>query len=177
MKKILVLLSSMFLLVGCVESIALLGPATGAANGKIVQGSIKSAVSYGVKKQTGKSPLEHAIAYAEEKNPNEKKEKCISFIEKTNSEACAIAKKQISLAQTKLKEIVTQKKISFKKHFNQARKEGKESFIFDNKIYNTTFKKKEVAEKTIERKKTPMELALIVQAAIKEKSKIKYLDR
>ena len=177
MKKILVLLSSMFLLVGCVESIALLGPATGAANGKIVQGSIKSAVSYGVKKQTGKSPLEHAIAYAEEKNPNEKKEKCISFIEKTNSEACAIAKKQISLAQTKLKEIVTQKKISFKKHFNQARKEGKESFIFDNKIYNTTFKKNEVVEKTIERKKTPMELALIVQAAIKEKSKIKYLDR
>ena len=156
---------------------ALLGPATGAANGKIVQGSIKSAVSYGVKKQTGKSPLEHAIAYAEEKNPNKKKEKCISFIEKTNSEACAIAKKQISLAQTKVKEIVAQKKISFKKHFNQARKEGKESFIFDNKIYNTTFKKNEVVEKTIERKKTPMELALIVQAAIKEKSKIKYLDR
>tara|TARA_B110000971_G_scaffold204137_1_gene225259 strand:+ start:433 stop:966 length:534 start_codon:yes stop_codon:yes gene_type:complete len=177
MKKILVLLSSMFLLVGCVESMALLGPATGAANGKIVQGSIKSAVSYGVKKQTGKSPLEHAIAYAEEKNPNKKKEKCISFIEKTNSEACAIAKKQISLAQTKVKEIVAQKKISFKKHFNQARKEGKESFIFDNKIYNTTFKKNEVVEKTIERKKTPMELALIVQAAIKEKSKIKYLDR
>ena len=177
MKKILVLLSSMFLLVGCVESMALLGPATGAANGKIVQGSIKSAVSYGVKKQTGKSPLEHAIAYAEEKNPNKKKEKCISFIEKTNSEACAIAKKQVSLAQTKVKEIVAQKKISFKKHFNQARKEGKESFIFDNKIYNTTFKKNEVVEKTIERKKTPMELALIVQAAIKEKSKIKYLDR
>ena len=177
MKKILVLLSSMFLLVGCVESIALLGPATGAANGKIVQGSIKSAVSYGVKKQTGKSPLEHAIAYAEEKNPNKKKEKCISFIEKTNSEACAIAKKQISLAQTKVKEIIAQKKISFKKHFNKARKEGKESFIFDNKIYNTTFKKNEVVEKTIERKKTPMELALIVQAAIKEKSKIKYLDR
>ena len=177
MKKILVLLSSMFLLVGCIESMALLGPATGAANGKIVQGSIKSAVSYGVKKQTGKSPLEHAMAYAEEKNPNEKKEKCISFIEKTNSEACAIAKKQVSLAQTKVKEIVAQKKISFKKHFNQARKEGKESFIFDNKIYNTTFKKNEVVEKKIERKKTPMELALIIQAAIKEKSKIKYLDR
>jgi hypothetical protein len=177
MKKIFMLLSLMLLLAGCIESVALLGPVTGATNGKIVQSSLKSAVSYGVKKQTGKSPLEHAMAYAEEKNPNEKKEKCISFIEKTNSEACAIAKKQISLAQTKLKEIVTQKKISFKKHFNQARKEGKESFIFDNKIYNTTFKKNEVVEKTIERKKTPMELALIVQAAIKEKSKIKYLDR
>ena len=96
MKKILVLLSSMFLLVGCVESMALLGPATGAANGKIVQGSIKSAVSYGVKKQTGKSPLEHAIAYAEEKNPNKKKDRCISFVKQTESQACYIAKKKIS---------------------------------------------------------------------------------
>jgi hypothetical protein len=177
MKKILVLLASMFLLVGCVESMALLGPATGATNGKIVQASAKSAISFGIKKKTGKSPIQHALAYVKEKNPDKKKEKCISFIEKTNSEACAIAKKQVSLAQTKVKEIVAQKKISFKKHFKQARKEGKESFIFDNKIYNTTFKKNEVVEKKIERKKTPMELALIIQAAIKEKSKIKYLDR
>ena len=178
MQKISVLLFSLFLLIGCVETMALLGPASSVVGGgNTIHSSVSSAVNYGVKKQTGKTPMQHALAYAKEKNPDKKKEKCISFIEKTNSEACAIAKKQISLAQTKLKEIVTQKKISFKKHFNQARKEGKESFIFDNKIYNTTFKKKEVAEKTIERKKTPMELALIVQAAIKEKSKIKYLDR
>ena len=51
MKKILVLLASMFLLVGCVESMALLGPATGATNGKIVQASAKSAISFGIKKK------------------------------------------------------------------------------------------------------------------------------
>ena len=100
MKKVLFLLSLLFLLNGCAESIALLS--TGASNGKIVQSSLNSAISFGVKKQTGKTPLEHAIAYAEEKNPDKKQETCISFIESTRSEFCTIAKKQISLSNTKI---------------------------------------------------------------------------
>ena len=71
MKKTLLLLSTIFLLNGCAESLALLGP--GASNGRFVQSSLNSAISYGVKKQTGKTPLEHAIAYAEEKIQKEKK--------------------------------------------------------------------------------------------------------
>ena len=71
MKKTLGLLVVLFLLSGCAESVALLG--TSASNGRIVQSSFNSVVSYGVKKQTGKTPLEHAIAYAEEKNPEKKK--------------------------------------------------------------------------------------------------------
>ena len=62
MKKISLLLSTIFLLNGCAESLALLGP--GASNGRFVQSSLNSAISYGVKRQTGKTPLEHAIAYA-----------------------------------------------------------------------------------------------------------------
>lgn len=85
---------------GCAESIALLG--TSASNGKIVQSSLNSAISYGVKKQTGKTPLEHALAYAEEKNPEKKRDTCISFIERTRSEFCTIAKKQISLTNSAL---------------------------------------------------------------------------
>ena len=54
------------------------------------------------KKQTGKTPLEHAIAYAEEKNPEKKKEPCLSFVEKTNSEICAIVKKQLNLTKSKI---------------------------------------------------------------------------
>ena len=102
MKKILFLLSTIFLLNGCAESLALLGTST--SNGKILQSSLNSAVSYGVKKQTGKTPLEHAIAYAEEKNPDEKEDTCISSIERTRSEFCAVAKKQISLTTIALKE-------------------------------------------------------------------------
>ena len=98
MKKILFLLSTIFLLNGCAESLALLGP--GASNGRLVQSSLNSAVSYGVKKQTGKTPLEHVIAYAEEKNPERKKENCISSFEITRSEFCTIVKKQIKLKST-----------------------------------------------------------------------------
>ena len=98
MKKSLLLFTTIFLLNGCAESIALLG--TGASNGRIVQSSLNSAISYGVKKQTGKTPLEHAIAYAEEINPEKKKETCISFIERTRSEFCTMVKKQISLTNT-----------------------------------------------------------------------------
>ena len=180
MQKISVLLFSLFLLIGCVETMALLGPASSVVGGgNTIHSSVSSVVNYGVKKQTGKTPMQHALAYAQEKNPDKKKEKCISFIEKTNSEACAIAKKQISLAQNKIKKIVAKKKISFKKQFAQARKEEKDSFIFNNKIYSTTFKENDVAfnknddaEKKIELKKSPLELALIVQAAIKKNLKL-----
>ena len=101
-KKILILLSTIFLLNGCAESLALLGTST--SNGKLVQSSLNSAISYGVKKQTGKTPLEHAIAYADEKNPEKKKETCISSIERTKSEFCTIAKKQITSTTILLKE-------------------------------------------------------------------------
>ncbi len=102
MKKIFVLISLIFLLNGCAESIALLGTST--SNGKIVQSSLNSAISYKVKKQTGKTPLEHAISYAEKKNPEGKKETCISFIERTRSEFCTILKKEITLTNTALVE-------------------------------------------------------------------------
>ena len=101
MKKILVLLSTIFLLNGCAESLALLGTST--SNGKILQSSLNSAVSYGVKKQTGKTPLEHAVAYAENVNPEKKQETCISSIERTRSEFCTVVKKQMSLTNTALK--------------------------------------------------------------------------
>ena len=100
MKKIFGLLTALFLLNGCAESIALLG--TGATNGRIVQSSFNTAISYGVKKQTGKTPLEHAITYAEKKNPERKKEPCLSFKEKTNSEICVIVKKQLINTKSKI---------------------------------------------------------------------------
>ena len=103
MKKIFSLLAMLVLLSGCVESVALIGPATtGAGSGKITQSAATSVLSYGVKKQTGKTPLEHAIAYAEEMNPQKKKEPCLSFAEKTNSEICAIVKKQLKITKSRI---------------------------------------------------------------------------
>ena len=103
MKKILGLLLGLSLLTGCAESLALLGPTSSAVTGgNIAQSAFSSAVNFGVKKQTGKSAMEHAIAYAEEVNPEKKKEPCLSFVEKTNSEICAIVKKQLELSKSKI---------------------------------------------------------------------------
>ena len=103
MKKTLALLATLFLLNGCAETLALLGPATtSAGSGKVAQSVFSSAFSYGVKKQTGKSPSQHALTYVKKNNPERKKDTCISFIEKTNSEICTILKKQISLTKAKI---------------------------------------------------------------------------
>ena len=104
MKKILGLLLGLIFLTGCAESLALLGPTstTAVTGGNIAQSALSSALNYGVKKQTGKSPMEHAITYAEEMNPSKKQEPCLSFVEKTNSEICAIVKKQLKITKSKI---------------------------------------------------------------------------
>ena len=137
MKKVFFLLSIVFLLNGCAESVALLGSSVGgASSGKMLQSSLSSAISYGVKQQTGNTPLGHVLAYAEEKNPEKKQETCISFIEKTRSEFCTIVNKQISLTNSAVK------------------------------------------KKTLEIvKKSPRELAIALQAKMKETSKNKHFNQ
>ena len=131
----LLLLSTLFLLNGCAESLALLGP--GASNGRFVQSSLNSAISYGVKKQTGKTPLEHAIAYAEKKNPERKQETCISSFEITRSEFCTIAKKQIKLKSTAMIEKTTDFVKEFPKNkikeISEIEKIAKKSVIYNRR--------------------------------------------
>ena len=173
MQKIIVLLSSMFLLVGCIESIALLGNAAGGAtSSKIVQSSLKSAVSFGVKKKTGKTPLRHALAYAEKKNPNKKKEKCISFIDKTNSETCAIINKQIALTQD-----AVVKKISSTQNTVVKKISSTQDFIKKKQVVlEKTVEVKKEADYSINPKKAAAEFVSVVRAKIKEYD-IRWLNR
>ena len=79
MKHLSVLLLFFFLLSGCYQtSLApMLGPAAGASQGRIAHSAISSGISYGVKNQTGKYPIEHILK--REKNKIAKK---IDLIEK-----------------------------------------------------------------------------------------------
>ena len=160
MKKVSFLLTALFLFNGCAESVALLGSSVGgASSGRIVQSSLNSAISYGVKHQTGKTPLGHVITYAEEKNPEKKKETCFSFIESTRSEFCTIAKKQISLTNTAVK----QKAIEIVK---KAPKKIKDVILEkENDLISGFFKSK----------KSPRKLAIVFQNKIKKK-KIQRLN-
>ena len=106
MKKLIGLLITLFALSGCVNSLAFLGPAsTSVTGGNIAQSAFSSAVSYGVKKQTGKTPSQHALAYVQKHNPDNKKEKCIEFIDATNTKTCAAVKENLSETRKKIVKI------------------------------------------------------------------------
>ena len=164
MKKIFGLLTTVLLLNGCAESVALLGTsAGGASSGKMLQSSLNSVISYGVKQHTGKSPLEHAIAYAEEKNPEKKQETCVSFIEKTRSEFCTIVKKQISFTNSAIKE----KTLKIAKKYPKT-----------NKIKNVILEKEnEFTNIFFQAKQSPRKLAIAFQAKLKKESKNKQLNQ
>ena len=170
MKKIFFLFSLVFLLNGCLESVALLGTTVGgASSGKIVQSSLQSTLSYGIKKQTGKTPLGHALAYAEKNNPERKKETCISFIEKTRSEFFTIAKKKISLTNRVIKEKVA----STVKIKPQIKNSVAIDTVIEPKI-NVDIKNADPSNSLNQLKKSPRELAIIFQAELK-KLKKKYI--
>jgi len=102
MKKIFISLTSMFLLVGCIESVVTISG--GAANGKFTQSSVQSVASYGVKKTTGKTPLGHALSVVKKNKTLDKKDSCSSFVDKQESEICLMAEKKITTKQDELKE-------------------------------------------------------------------------
>ena len=106
MRKIFILLTTLFFLNGCAESVALLGTSVGgASSGKVLQSSLTSSISLGVKHKTGKSTLEHAKSYAKKINSDKKKEPCVAFLEKTDSEICSIIKKRLILTKSKIKSL------------------------------------------------------------------------
>lgn len=106
MKKLISLLITLLALNGCANSLAFLGPAsTSVTGGNIAQSAFSSAVSYGVKKQTGKTPSQHALAYVQKHNPENKKEKCIEFIDATNTKTCAAVKENLSETRKKIVKI------------------------------------------------------------------------
>jgi len=118
MKKIFILLASMFLLSGCIESLVTIGG--GAANGKLSQSSLQSVASYGVKKTTGKTPIGHAINLVKKENSKENKS-CSTFDNKKDLELCLMLEKRISSKQAKVEE---------KKYLNKTSKELTSSLQF-----------------------------------------------
>ena len=100
MKKLFFLLASMFLLAGCVETVATIGG--GAANGKIYQSTAQSALSYEIKQKTGKTPIGHALNYAKSKKYPKKQKVCSSFDNKKDLEICLMVKEKIASSRAKI---------------------------------------------------------------------------
>ena len=153
MKKVFFLLTALVFLNGCAESVALLGSSVGgASSGRVLQSSLSSTLSYGVKHKTGKTPIGHVLDYAKEINPEKKRETCISFIESTRSEFCTIAKKQMSITKNAVKKKVFE--VS-KKHTNT------------DKIKEVILDTKKELKDVYQFKKSPRELAIVFQSKMK----------
>ena len=64
MKKLFLLFISFSLLTGCVQSVALLGPAlTVVKTGSIQQAFLGESINQGIKKETGKNVSEHVMQF------------------------------------------------------------------------------------------------------------------
>ena len=84
MQKTIVLFSLLFVLSGCYQtSLApMLGPAAGASQGRLAYSAASTGFSYGVKKTTGKFPVEHIL--------KREKDKIIEEITKNNVDIRAL---------------------------------------------------------------------------------------
>ena len=68
-----------------------------------IQTSLNSAVSYRIKKTTGKTPIGHALNHVKKNKTPKKNKSCSAFDSKKNLEICLRVEKKIS-NYTKLKE-------------------------------------------------------------------------
>tara|TARA_B100000427_G_C15503792_1_gene593083 strand:+ start:1201 stop:1581 length:381 start_codon:yes stop_codon:yes gene_type:complete len=114
MKRVVILLFFGMLLTGCyTSSLTVVGPATGVASGKISETAASSSINYVVKKQTGKSPIEHVLSENQIKTLETTKTK-VNPCNK-NKQLCSILSTRVEKMQKQLVGLNLQARIE-KKH-------------------------------------------------------------
>ena len=114
MKRVLILLFFGMLLTGCyTSSLTVVGPATGVASGKISETMASATLNYAVKKQTGKTPIEHVLNENQIKTLETSKEKVNPC--KKNKALCSIVNTRVEKMQKQLLGLNLQSRIE-KKH-------------------------------------------------------------
>ena len=94
MRNLIVLLLLGLFLSGCyTNSLVYVGPATGVIQGRTAETLVSTSVNYAVKKQTGKSPIEHILT-KEQIATYESKKKKLNPCEK-NIEFCSSIKSRV----------------------------------------------------------------------------------
>jgi len=94
MRNLISLLLLGLFLSGCyTNSLVYVGPATGVIHGKTAETLVSTSVNYAVKKQTGKSPIEHVLTRQQIETYESKKKK-LGSCEK-NVEFCSRIKSRV----------------------------------------------------------------------------------
>ena len=114
MKRVLILLFFGMLLTGCyTSSLTVVGPATGVASGKISETAASTSFNYIVKKQTGKTPIEHVLSESQINTLESSKAKINPCTK--NKELCSIVNTRVEKMQKQLLGLSLQARIE-KKH-------------------------------------------------------------
>ena len=101
MKKIVGLLFFGIFLTGCyTNSLTMVGPATGVASGKLSETATSTTINHIVKKQTGKTPLEHVLSEKQIKTIDKTKSKINPCTK--NPDFCAVINKRIEKTRKQL---------------------------------------------------------------------------
>ena len=101
MKKIIGLLFFAIFLTGCyTNSLTMVGPATGVASGKLSETATSTTINHIVKKQTGKTPVEHVLSEKQIKTLDKTKSK-INPCNK-NPDFCSVINKRIEKTRKQL---------------------------------------------------------------------------
>ena len=101
MKKIIGLLFFGIFLTGCyTNSLTMVGPATGVASGKLSETATSTTINHIVKKQTGKTPVEHVLSEKQIKTLDKTKSK-INPCNK-NPDFCSVINKRIEKTRKQL---------------------------------------------------------------------------
>tara|TARA_Y100000817_G_C16842370_1_gene538599 strand:- start:118 stop:543 length:426 start_codon:yes stop_codon:yes gene_type:complete len=135
MKHLSVLLLFFFLLSGCYQSsltpMMIVGPAAGAAQGKIVSSALSTGINYAVKEKTGKFPYEHIIKREKDKvlKKAAKLEKTVTF---SSKELKSKLGKSTEMIMSKKDENTKKLYVSLKK----VKKITKETFVANNQRYS-----------------------------------------
>ena len=101
MRKIIGLIFFGVFLTGCyTNSLTMVGPATGVASGKLSETATSTTINHIVKKQTGKTPVEHVLSEKQIKTLDKTKSK-INPCNK-NPDFCTVINKRIEKTRKQL---------------------------------------------------------------------------
>ena len=101
MKKTIGLLLLGTFLTGCyTNSLTMVGPATGVASGKLSETATSTTINHIVKKQTGKTPIEHVLSEKQIKTIDKTKSKINPCTK--NPDFCAVINKRIEKTRKQL---------------------------------------------------------------------------
>ena len=130
-KKIVFLILSSFFLAGCfAESMTLVQSGVGASQGRVLQSTISPAISLGVKKATGKFPIEHIIVKEKQRMAKKASEFENKIIESAKKKI-EISKEKILPIKNNIKKQVT--KLRWVLHIKEIKNVTEEEAFTANK--------------------------------------------